>query len=259
MSDLVLAQLVYGNYCGMWRAVGALAPSGSVFSVEQRPDMLLVRSNLTQRVPHMVLEPRLRDRVAEEWVAGLVRELANGPTALLVGMPPGTEEGTLAQALEAEGFLRGSKPQFSMTRVLDQSCAGPPDADIFLARTDTDLEEARALLGRIFGLPSAVFTYYTPPAIINTYVLRLAGAIVGAGCLCPFAGSAGIYSIAIVPTLRGRGYGRRMVRHVLTAAVERGMTTAVLSCEGQLARFYQGLGFTTCWTQRTYWLEAWWR
>lgn len=130
---------------------------------------------------------------------------------------------------------------------------------ISLASGEAELSEARDLLARVFGLPSLVFAFYTPPSIVHTYVFRQDGRAMGAICLCPFAGSAGIYSVGVLPSARGRGLARRLVRHALAEAVAMGYRRAVLSCERHLTGLYLPFGFKACWDLRSYWLEAWWR
>jgi GNAT superfamily N-acetyltransferase len=243
----------------MWRIVGAHSPEGGSFEIIQRPDMLLVRSRVVQRVPHMVLDPQPGDVPASRWAAAMVNELGRDPVSILVGLPPGMERGPLVGALLGEGFQRATRPAFAMAMVLDGPPPPAPDQAISIALKPAELDEARALLARVFGLPATVFAFYTPPQLVSTYVLRVRGVAVGATCLCSNGRSAGIYSVGVVPTMRGRGYARRLVRHALADAARLGLNLAVLTCERRLIPFYEQLGFTACWELHTYWLEAWWR
>jgi ribosomal protein S18 acetylase RimI-like enzyme len=258
MADLALAVAVYTNYCEMWRRVGAVAPPGSVFEVTERADMLLIRSHYAHRVPHMVLNPRVLDADAPRWTQALVEELARDPVSLMVGIPPGEEGSGLVNALLAEGFMRAARPNVAMTRPATRP-DGAPDAEITLVEGEHDLEEARALLARIFGLPSEVFAFYTPPEVVHTYVLRHGGVPVAAACLSPSPGAAGIYSVGVLPSMRGQGFARRLVLHALRDAARLGYATVVLSCEQSLAPLYRRLGFAPCWELISYWLETWWR
>lgn len=259
LADIALAQAAYANYCEMWRAVGALAPSGSVFDVEQRADMLLIRSNYARRVPHMILDPVVDHAAVHDWVSTLVRDLAADPVSLVVGIPPGQEHSSMVAALKAEGFQPAVRPKVAMA-CQGLPLAGDEDLDgIEVAQSEPALQEARELLAGVFGLPSDVFAFYTPPSLVTTYLLRLDGTAIAAMCLCPFAGCAGIYSVAVIPSARGRGYARRLVRAALRDAAARGLDTAVLSCERSLVGLYQALGFAVCWELAEYWLEAWWR
>lgn len=48
---------------------------------------------------------------------------------------------------------------------------------------------------------------------------------------------------AVLPTYRGRGYGRRLVRHVLGDARRAGFVTFVLHAQAHLEDFYASFGF----------------
>ena len=52
---------------------------------------------------------------------------------------------------------------------------------------------------------------------------------------------------------------RRLVLYLLSQAAEMGLTTAVLSCERQIAPLYRSLGFSISCELTTYWMESLWR
>lgn len=259
VSDLVHALAVYANYCAMWITVGQLNGQGDVFEVEQRPDLLLIRSHLTRRVPHMILSPQPPPDDRRRWVTGLVAELARDPVSLMIGLPPGSEDDPLTGALASEGFVPATRPLLAMARTDIRAEPSAVTDDVVLARSDMELEQARALLARVFGLPPAIFAFYTPPSAVHTFSLRIGDEVAAAACLCPFAGVAGIYSVAVAPSFRGKGYAQRLVRRALHEAALLGYDTAVLSCERSLAGLYRNLGFDPVWELMSYWLEAWWR
>ncbi|MDB5057643.1 MAG: GCN5-related N-acetyltransferase [Chloroflexi bacterium] len=259
MNDIELGGDVYRNYCDMWRTVGALADPGSIFEVEQRVDMLLVKSHYGQRVPHMVLDPRVVPGNERAWASALIQEWAGEPVSLMVGIPPGAERGELVKALYADGFVQGVRPSVAMARRASPVFDFRDDVDIELTSSLQDLDDARVILGKVFGLPSEIFGFYTPVPAVRTYILRERGIGVAAACLCPFAGVAGIYSVGVLPNYRGRGYAQRLVLRLLSDAGNLELTTAVLSCEKSLVPLYRRLGFTTCCELTTYWMEAWWR
>jgi ribosomal protein S18 acetylase RimI-like enzyme len=259
MSDVVFGRMVYRNYCEMWRNVGACDGDNTVFKVEDRPDMLLVRSTNVERVPHMVLDPVVALGDEHRWTQSLVREWSGEPVSLMVGVEPGTEKGNLVGAFRSEGFVQGVRPSVAMVKTGRPEFERRLDADICLAASDNDLEDARVLLAKVFGLHRDIFAFYTPRECVKTFVLREHGIAVAAACLCPFAGAAGVYSVGVLPEKRGRGYAQRLVLRLLSAASEMGLSTAVLSCEQGLVPLYRRLGFSVCWELMTYWMEAWWR
>ncbi len=259
MAELGPGEAVYRNLCEMWRSVGRHSGGNSSFVVEDREDMLLVKSQFAHRVPHMVLDPRVTPGMEHAWTRSIIREWAGESVAVMVEIPPGTEGGALAASLREEGFVRGMRPSIGMTLEAKPAFDVRDDASISLASDGADLDEAREVLGSVFGLPSHVFAFYTPPHVVRTFILREFGIGVAAACLCPFAGVAGVYSVGVLPTSRGKGCARRLVLYVLSQAAQMGLTTAVLSCEHHLAPLYRSLGFSVRCELTTYWLESAWR
>jgi ribosomal protein S18 acetylase RimI-like enzyme len=259
MGDSGLGATQYRNYCEMWRSVGAHANHDAAFEVHERPTMLLVKSHLSQRVPHMVLDPRVPPGEERGWASALIQEWAGTPVSVMVQIPPGFEHGRLVSVLRDLGFLQGLRPSVAMARRADTVFELRSDEDIELAATDEALDEARRLLGTVFTLPANVFAFYTPRQVVRTYLLREHGLAVGAACLCPFAGAAGVYSVGVLPRARGRGYAQRLVLQMLSDAAELGFSTAVLSCDRQLIPLYRRLGFGVACDLVTYWMEALWR
>ena len=259
MADQDYGGAIYRNLCEMWRSVGLHAADNDSFEVEDRDDMLLVKSQFAHRVPHMVLDPRVPAGGEHAWTRGIIQEWAGQPVSVMVEIPPGMESGPLAASLREEGFVRGMRPSIGMVLAAKPSFESRADGSIALALEGDDLDEAREVLGSVFGLPSEVFAFYTPVGVVHTFLLREFGIAVAAACLCPFAGVAGVYSVGVLPSARGKGYARRLVLYLLSQAAEMGLTTAVLSCERQIAPLYRSLGFSISCELTTYWMESLWR
>jgi GNAT superfamily N-acetyltransferase len=259
MAELDLAEAIYRNLCDMWRSVGDHAGDNDSFEVVDRHDMLLVKSLFAHRVPHMVLDPRVPWGREQSWTRSIIEEWAGQPVSVMVEIPPGAEDGPLAVSLREEGFVRGMRPSMGMALSAKHAFETREDSSITLACDGADLDEAREVLGSVFGLPSHVFAFYTPAGVVRTFLLREFGIGVAAACLCPFAGVAGVYSVGVLPSARGKGYARRLVLYLLSQAAEMGLTTAVLSCERQLAPLYRSVGFSVRCELTTYWMESLWR
>jgi GNAT superfamily N-acetyltransferase len=260
LDALGLTRLYYANYSEMWRAVGAATPDRRVFDVEQRADMLVVRSVLTARIPHMILRPTVASSGVDQWIARLVDELGSGPPSLLVYLAPGEEHLPLAGALQREGFRPTSRSLVAMALQGVQDLpppAGEPPCD--LARTAGDLQAARLLLSTVFGLPLEVFAFYTPSSLVRTYIMRRRGAIVAALCLYLSGATAGVYSVAVMPSERRRGLATTLVRCALADVARDGIMTAVLSCERGLVPWYERLRFQVSRSLVQYWFDPWWR
>jgi GNAT superfamily N-acetyltransferase len=259
VSDLDLGLAVYRNFREMWEAVGALGQADSAFEVVRLPDMVLVKSRVLHRVPHMVLVSQVTHADAQAWAAALVRDVLPEPGSVLVSVPPGSEGSALTYALEHEGFALREPAPVAMALVASPLAMPVDDVDVSLVEHEPDLSLARDLLSRVFGLPAEVIAFYTPPHVVRTYLLRYEGTAVAAACMCPLAGSAGIHSVGVLPRARGNGYARRIIRYALGDAAAEGLGRAVLTCDPSVAPLYQRLGFTICWQTTSYWMEGWWR
>jgi ribosomal protein S18 acetylase RimI-like enzyme len=82
------------------------------------------------------------------------------------------------------------------------------------------------------------------------------GTPVAAAALFIGAGVAGIYNVATVPEVRGRGIGRAVTAAALTEAVARGHRTAVLGASDLGYPVYRRLGFRDVSRLRSYALPA---
>jgi GNAT superfamily N-acetyltransferase len=259
MSDQALGDAMYRNFCEMWRAVGIHADEDAAFDVQDRPNLLLVRSRLAHRVPHMVLDPRYAPGDEREWVSSVVVEFAGEPVSVTIMLPPRENASTLAYALQNRGFMRSLKPSVAMVRLGGGSFDFRADDAIQRVANDADLHEARQVLASVFSLPAHVFAFYTPLPVVQTYILREQGVGVAAACLCPFAGVAGVYSVGVLPQFRGRGFARRLVLGILSDAADLGLSASVLSCERELVPLYRRLGYVVVCELVSYWMEALWR
>lgn len=78
------------------------------------------------------------------------------------------------------------------------------------------------------------------------FVVEAAGHIVGTARLFPYDPEAGIGKIgriALLPEVRGRGWGRLLLKFMLDRAREAGYTVAILDAQTYLLAFYEAEGF----------------
>ena len=78
------------------------------------------------------------------------------------------------------------------------------------------------------------------------FVVEAEGRIVGAARLFPYDPGAGIGKIgriALLPDVRGRGWGRLLLRFMMDQAREAGYTIALLDAQTYLLAFYEAEGF----------------
>ena len=222
--------------------------------------MLLIRSRMADRIPHMILEPQVDGNHLQGWLSTLEITTPPGPASVMVAVPPGEEQSPLVHDLLAEGFVSTTRPLVAMFHPTLEHCStATRDPDITIVQSERERNDANELLGRVFGLPAQVFDFYTPLGVVDTYILRVEQTIAAALCLCPFAGYAGIYSLAVTGSMRRRGYATRLLAQALSDAASAGFASAVLSCDRNLTGLYEAAGFSVCWELAAYWWDAWWR
>jgi GNAT superfamily N-acetyltransferase len=94
-----------------------------------------------------------------------------------------------------------------------------------------------------------------PPGAIHLGV-ALRVKVVGQAIVLPRDGVAGIYSMGVVPKVRGRGIGMALVRAALRAAWDAGCDAAVLNATPEGERLYARVGFRSLGWGQTWWPEA---
>jgi predicted GNAT family N-acyltransferase len=78
------------------------------------------------------------------------------------------------------------------------------------------------------------------------FVVESAGCIVGTARLFPYDPAAGIGKIgriALLPEVRGRGWGRLLLRYMMVRTREAGYTVAMLDAQTHATGFYEAEGF----------------
>ena len=129
--------------------------------------------------------------------------------------------------------------------------------------TDDDLEPMADLLADLFALESdfkpdrdkqlaGLYLILDNPAVGQLFVLRAAGRVVGmANALFTVSTAEGrrvvlLEDVIVHPDWRGRGYGRKLVEHILAWTVTQGIPRITLLSDKDNApalAFYQHLGF----------------
>lgn len=104
------------------------------------------------------------------------------------------------------------------TRVFIEEQACPPEEE-----WDEHEATSRHFLGRVDGRPAAAARWRTTP--------------------CDRRLAAKLERFAVLPEYRGRGYGRRLVEHLIRDARQAGFDTFVLHAQAHLEPFYASFGF----------------
>ncbi|GAA0463902.1 hypothetical protein Ade02nite_30730 [Paractinoplanes deccanensis] len=138
--------------------------------------------------------------------------------------------------------------------------ADPAGLKIEGVAADADLAAWAGLYSREFGfpeeqVPDAIrleFERQDPPGTLRRYAGRVDGVLVATASVLDLHGVAGVYCVATHHDWQRQGIGARMMTHVLSAARDRGLTTAVLESSPDGLPLYRKLGFTQVAESRWY-------
>ncbi|HEY8497022.1 MAG TPA: GNAT family N-acetyltransferase [Limnochordales bacterium] len=247
--------------CTGWLALGRAPEARGIYQVAGHAGMVIVRPDqqAVQRLPAMILiadpwpgEPAERLAVALEML-GPVHE------PIYVSLPPDALAGPWEAALAAFGF-RCESTHLLMTCPLPR-----PEAERVVSRTaglslslgvadaDEDREAALAVVAEGFGDTPSVAAFYSPRGVVRQYLARVQGEPAATAALWPFAGVAGIYSVATRRRFRGRGLAYALIEHILHEAARLGFNLASLRTTHELESLYARHGFTISGYVRRYW------
>jgi ribosomal protein S18 acetylase RimI-like enzyme len=161
----------------------------------------------------------------------------------------GVDQGPWEEPLRALGFTADTDPP-GMALVLDELVE--PEMPRGLTIVPVGDPETLQVWGQTFtvgyGLPPemgepfmAILTEVG--GAMQHYLGYLDGTPVAAASLFPAAGVAGIYDIAVLPAMRGKGIGAAITAAALRDARAMGYNAAILQSSDMGFRVYQRLGF----------------
>ena len=126
----------------------------------------------------------------------------------------------------------------------------PTPLEVRPASTHRELEELTETVARGFGMPvEVVRRVFTPSILGSDGLLALCGYLdgrpVGTSMLVATGGVAGVYTVAVVPEARRRGFGRLLTIRAIEEGVARGATRACLQASAMGEPVYLAMGFRT--------------
>lgn len=149
-----------------------------------------------------------------------------------------------AQAVQL-GFMQGYTVPVMVCRLQDYH----PTLQVASAITTQKVGDASAyqqafdVIHAVYGGDPSLTRFFNPYGRIGLYTGYWNQAPVSAATVWPFAGVAGIYSVATLPEYRQRGLALATIQHALNDAVTAGHDLAVLRTVDELVPFYEQLGF----------------
>lgn len=163
-----------------------------------------------------------------------------GVRAWTVWVPPGHPRAV--RALEAAGHVRDAQPT---AMIADLGAVEPPRDDDPLPDPEPRAEDVGAINDRAFGTDGAFAAMIGegPLDPAHAYVARLDGRPVGCVGTVDHEGDSGVYWVAVVPEVRGRGITQGLLRRALGDARERGCDVSTLEATVMGRPVYEKLGY----------------
>jgi GNAT superfamily N-acetyltransferase len=244
-DDAHLASLAWENECEGWRALGSRSSSG-VFRLESLPGLTCAwwQGNPLEMDHYLLVHPRGWSDPARllEDVSGCTSCASN---AVVLRFLRSESHQAWSRAVEARGFVyRDASPL--MAASLDQRPPLPPADDeirAFPVHTVEQHHQALNIIHEVYGGPRKLSEFFNPVHTVQIYLATYAGQPAASATLWPYAGVAGIYSVATRPRFRRRGLASAVVEAALQGARRAGFTTAALRTTQNLFPLYEPLGF----------------
>lgn len=151
-----------------------------------------------------------------------------------------------ARQAEALGFAdKGSVPVMACALGRPRpTYPVPPEIAVREAGEGAAYGEAFDIVHAVFGGPQSITRFFNPRGPVRLYTGYWSGTPASSATVWPFAGTAGIYSVATLPEYRHRGLALATMAAQLGDAEREGFDLATLRTADELIPFYARLGFT---------------
>lgn len=256
----------WANECEGWLALGE-AEESDVYEIGRYEGFVWARPvpGTGYRLPVMLLveqaksKEKRRDNGTEpirERLQRAVDFFGLRGTPLFLALPP---EGNVEDWRDAARELkfRHESVQLLMACPLPRQSpvAEPARFDVFEAKSDEEWAAGLEVIADVFRDSPAMAAFYNPRDKVRLFIARIRQEPVAATALWPFAGVAGIYSVATKERYRGLGLAYAVVEYVLQTAQQEGFRLATLRTTGELLSVYLRHGFSAAGQVQRYRLD----
>ena len=246
-------EAIQQNLCGH---VSSIARQAAGMTVLDTPDLLLADSGLPADTFNVVTRARRATPAFGANVAAAIGHFRSRGLPFAWWVVPGYGPDTLVTELVAAG-LGGPDEETGMTARLDRLVPPALPAALSVRRVATaqELDAFASVLAALSDPPDPwVTAFYRQGArvvlgadsSVRCFTGYAGGEPVGSSLTFLDDGVAGIYNVATLPRVRGRGFGEMMTWAALADARDAGCTLAVLQASGGAERLYARLGFRAC-------------
>ncbi len=235
---MTTAEAIRLNVCETYLALGGLAPEAMV---EKRPDRWQCLSPFCHPIANFAAHFDISDMGVAQIAA-----IAKGVPHFRAYVTPGDSPRNLGELLEA----RGLSAKYRLTGM--EATVYATSAPTVLCRAldgDSIRETARFMVDTFFWRsPESLrkpLVQLLKKSAANGHEFYFAGSdsIEAAATLSITGGIAGLYNLCVRPDCRSKGIGSDMVRQLSNICLQRAHRL-VLQCDGALAPWYGGLGFS---------------
>lgn len=215
-----------------------------------------VKRSITDRrvsLFNSIMDARLDGKDVDSTIQAVIADGQAHGVPLLWWTGPSTRPRNLDKKLIEHGFkLDEDSPGMALDLEKMIEKPAPPKFEIRLARKDPEWKQWSTTMAQGFEAPPEAtfvveewskFLSVTNPETTFAYTGWLDGIPVGVSLMILAAGSAGIYSVATIPSARGKGVGRYMTQYPLQQANLLGFKIGVLEASDMGLPVYQSLGF----------------
>lgn len=224
-----------------------------VGEIHEEADRTWYRTGRDSFLLNAVLGARLPEEDPDRAITDALEPFQGLPMLWVTG--PATSPPDLGRRLAPHGFMEEAEDLGMATDLASFPEAGPLPRGVEIDQIDDDpvaLREAADVMAVAFETPGLVFDTFLESlsslaperrGLVRNYLATLHGEPVGASTLILGAGVAGVYNVATVPDVRGRGIGTATTLRCLADARELGYRAAILQSRTEAAGIYRRLGF----------------
>lgn len=250
------------NYLALMKTLGSAWPA---LQVHDDPDMLWWFSGIPFPLFNGVAGARFEPDSADERIEAVIEIGRVHEVPLMWQLDPSSQPDDLGQRLEAHGFGQRTESPGMAVWLPDLKGAErlPEGVTLEPVRDARTLRDWARTLTTVFEMPDFVEHAFveayaalglTVSQPVLHYLARLDGQSVATSSLFVEAGVAGIYNVAVLPAIRGRGIGGVITLAPLLDARAAGYRVGILQSSEMGYSIYERLGFEeNCKLVRYFW------
>jgi GNAT superfamily N-acetyltransferase len=243
------AAMAWQNECVGWQTLGQVQENSPVFRIETHPGLTCAwwQGSPLQMDHYFLAHPQgwTDPEAVLSRIKPASQPASTGSTQTVLRFLNIPDQQDWHQAAVVNGFrMFDSSPL--MAADLDDLSNLPPlpeQVQVFKVETSAQYQQALEIIHEVFGGPRALCEFFNPLEAVQVFLAFYQGQPAASTTLWPYAGTAGIYSVATRPRFRRRGLAMAVVGQALKYAHQAGFHLACLRTSPNLFPLYQRLGF----------------